>query len=140
MSAVEFYDGRQGVQRDRWYSYRRWPVVPAGLFPENWISSNPQFNQANYYSDSGSSVYHSLQVQGTLRPTHGISFQGTYLWSRSLGISPSSYTHPAEREKDYILQGTHRTHEFRSNGTFELPLGPNKLILPQFFRMAGADD
>jgi hypothetical protein len=103
-------------------------VVPAGLFPENWISSNPQFNQANYYSDSGSSVYHSLQVQGTLRPTHGVSFQGTYLWSRSLGISPSSYTHPAEREKDYILQGTHRTHEFRSNGTFELPFGPNKLL------------
>ena len=104
------------------------PVVPAGLFPENWISSNPQFNQANYYSDSGSSVYHSLQVQGTLRPTHGVSFQGTYLWSRSLGISPSSYTNPAEREKDYILSGTHRTHEFRSNGTFELPFGPNKLL------------
>ena len=106
------------------------PVVPAGLFPENWISSNPQFNQANYYSDSGSSVYHSLQVQGTLRPTHGVSFQGTYLWSRSLGISPSSYTNPAEREKDYILSGTHRTHEFRSNGTFELPFGPNKLLFP----------
>ena len=104
------------------------PVVPAGLFPENWISLNPQFNQANFWSDSGSSVYHSLQVQTTLRPTHGISFQGTYLWSRSLGIAATGYTNPAEREKDYILAASHRTHEFRSNGTFELPIGPNKLL------------
>jgi hypothetical protein len=106
------------------------PVIPAGLFPENWISVNPQFNQANYYSDSGSSIYHSLQFQTTLRPTYGISFQGTYLWSRALGISASSYTNPSEREKDYILAGNHRTHEFRGNGTFELPIGPNKIFFP----------
>ncbi len=106
VSAAEFCDGRTRVSTCPAVLLSAGPVVPAGLFPENWISSNPQFNQANYYSDSGSSVYHSLQVQGTLRPTHGVSFQGTYLWSRSLGISPSSYTNPAEREKDYILQGT----------------------------------
>jgi hypothetical protein len=106
------------------------PVIEAGLFPENWISVNPQFNQANYYSDSGSSIYHSLQLQTTLRPTYGISFQGTYLWSRALGISATSYTNPAERERDYILAGNHRTHEFRGNGTFELPIGPNKIFFP----------
>ncbi|HET9941902.1 MAG TPA: TonB-dependent receptor, partial [Terriglobia bacterium] len=106
------------------------PVIQAGLFPENWISANPQFNQANYYSDSGSSIYHSLQIQGTLRPMFGVSFQGTYLWSRALGIAATGYTNPAEREKDYILAGNHRTHEFRSNGTFELPVGPNKLFFP----------
>src|SRR5262249_47190707 len=48
-------------------------VVPAGLFPENWIVSNPQFNSANLFSNSGSSNYHSLQVQGTLRPAYGLS-------------------------------------------------------------------
>jgi hypothetical protein len=106
------------------------PVVEAGLFPENWISANPQFNQATYYSDAGNSIYHSLQVQGTLRPTGGLSFQGTYLWSKSLGVPASGYTNPAEREKDYILATNHRTHEFRSNGTFELPIGPNKLLFP----------
>src|SRR5262249_57279155 len=52
-------------------------VVPAGLFPENWIVSNPQFNTANLFSNSGSSNYHSLQLQGTLRPAYGLSFQGT---------------------------------------------------------------
>src|SRR2546426_1719829 len=60
------------------------PAVPAGLFPENWISANPQFAQANYWTNSGKSNYHSLQLQGTLRPTQGLSVQGTYVWSRAL--------------------------------------------------------
>jgi hypothetical protein len=105
------------------------PVVPGGLFPENWISVNPQFNAANYYTNSGSSTYHSLQLQGTLRNAHGMNFTGTYLWSKALAISGNSYTHPAEREREYILAGNHRTHDFRGFGTFELPFGPNQLLL-----------
>jgi len=104
------------------------PVVPAGLFPENWISANPQFNQANYYSNTGKSNYHSMQVQTTMRPTQGLSFQTTYVWSRALQIAPSGYTDPLNRDNDYILAPTHVTHDFRSNGTFALPIGPNKLL------------
>ena len=89
------------------------PSVPAGLFPSNWISANPQFNQANYYTNSGSSNYHSLQLQSTLRPRAGLSVQGTYIWSRSLEVPLNGsnianglqtapvYTNPAERNKDY---------------------------------------
>ena len=91
------------------------PSVPAGLFPSNWISANPQFNQANYYTNSGSSNYHSLQLQSTLRPRAGLSVQGTYVWSRSLEVPLNGsnianglqtapvYTNPAERNKDYSL-------------------------------------
>jgi hypothetical protein len=116
------------------------PVVPAGLFPENWITANPQFNAANYHTNSGKSNYHSLQVQGTLRPTDGISVQGTYVWSRSLetpligaalgsGLNTTpSFTNPADRDKDYALSPNHVTHDFRSYGTFELPIGPGKLL------------
>jgi hypothetical protein len=117
------------------------PVVPAGLFPENWISANPQFAQANYWTNSGKSNYHSLQVQGTLRPTQGLSVQGTYIWSRSLetplvgaalgsGLNTApTFTNPTERDKDYALSPNHVTHDFRSYGTFELPIGPGKLLL-----------
>jgi hypothetical protein len=104
------------------------PVVPAGLFPENWITANPQFNQANYFTNSGNSIYHSVQLQGTLRALRGMNFQGTYVWSRSLGVPNTGYTNPAEREKDYSLLPTHRTHDFRGNGIFELPFGPNRLL------------
>src|SRR5207248_10094396 len=60
------------------------PVVPAGLFPANWITANPQFGTgtglgagANYWSNTGSSKYNSVQLQGTLRPTHGMTLQAT---------------------------------------------------------------
>jgi hypothetical protein len=33
-----------------------------------------------------------------------------------------------DRSADYTLLGTHRTHDFRSHGTFELPFGPGKLF------------
>ena len=117
------------------------PPVRAGLFPSNWISANPQFNAATYYTNSGSSNYHSMQVQATMRPTAGLNFQGTYIWSRSLEtplvgsnlasglLTAPVFTNPAERNKDYALSPNHVTHDFRSNGTFELPIGPGKLLL-----------
>jgi hypothetical protein len=64
----------------------------------------------------------------TLRPTYGLSFQGTYIWSKALSVPTAGYTNPADRQKDYTLSGNHVSHDFRSNGTFELPLGPNKLF------------
>jgi hypothetical protein len=39
------------------------------------------------------------------------------------------YTNPAERSKDYSLAPNHVAHDFRSFGTFELPIGPNKMLL-----------
>ena len=103
-------------------------VVPAGLFPANWISANPQVSSANYYNNNGKSNYHSLQMQTTIRAAQGLTFQGTYVWSRSLGISSNTYTNPADRDSDYVLAPTHVTHDFRTNGTYALPIGPNKLL------------
>jgi hypothetical protein len=103
-------------------------VVPAGLFPANWISANPQLDNANFYTNSGKSNYHSLQVQSTLRPTQGLSLQGTYVWSRALEVTPNSFTNPTEREKDYRLNVNHVTHDFRSFGVVDLPFGPGRLL------------
>jgi hypothetical protein len=105
------------------------PVVPAGLFPANWIRANPQLAEANYFTNSGRSNYHSLQVQGTLRPIGGVNLQGTYVWSRALEVSGSGYTDPTQRERDYRLQENHVTHDFRTFGTIGLPFGPNRAVL-----------
>jgi len=102
-------------------------VVPAGLFPANWIVSNPQVQDANYYTNTGRSDYHSLQLQSTVR-ANILTFQGTYVWSRALALSAGTYTNPADREKDYSLSGSHVTHDFRANGTLSLPFGPGKLL------------
>jgi len=116
------------------------PVVPAGLFPENWINTNPQFNQTRFWSNTAKSNYHSMQAQATLRPTQGLSLQGTYVWSRALEVpgvgfsggltsTDPAYTNPAERDKDYALAPNHVTHDFRSFGVFELPIGPGKALM-----------
>ena len=72
---------------------------------------------AVYGAPLGFSNYHSLQTQVTLRPTHGISYQATYTWSKNLGIEGNTvgtyYTDPTNRRADYTYAGSHRSHDFR---------------------------
>jgi hypothetical protein len=119
------------------------PVIPTGvvgtvlrqnLFPENFIVANPQFGTLNLLTNVYSNNYHSLETQVTVRPTHGVSVQSTWTWSKNLGTGQAgglgaSYTNLADRHADYSLQSDSRTHDFRTNGTFALPIGPNKLLL-----------
>jgi len=100
----------------------------SGLFPENFIRTNPQFGNATLQSNLGNANYHSMQAQITLRPIRGFSYQGGYTWSKNLGRT-GGFTNPIDRTPDYTLQSGHRAHDFRSNGTFELPFGPNQLLL-----------
>src|SRR5204863_6359805 len=85
----------------------------SGLFPENFFVVNPQFATINYRNNSDSSNYHSLQTQFTMRPTHGITYQATYTWSRSLAASGGVnsgggfngvYRDLLNRNADYSLQ------------------------------------
>jgi hypothetical protein len=103
--------------------------VPVRCFPENFLVQNPQLATANYVRNTGYSNYHSLQTQLTLRPSLGLSMTGTYTWSRLLSLAASGHTDMRDRAADYMLGTNHITHDLRLNGTFELPIGPNKLLL-----------
>ena len=104
--------------------------------PENFIKTNPQTNTAVYETNLGHANYHSLQTQLSVRPIAGISTQVTYTWSRNLGQVPGEgpngtgalFTDPTDRAADYALLANHRQHTLVNYGTFELPLGPNKLL------------
>src|SRR5213593_3322767 len=84
--------------------------------------------------------YHSLQTQFTMRPTHGVSSQFIYTWSKNLGTGGccplmlfglglgTAFTNPVDRHADYSLQTDTRVHDFRMNGTFNLLIGPEKLL------------
>jgi hypothetical protein len=114
------------------------PVTPNGVtgsvmrynnFPENFIVANPQFSQVYIISDINTNNYHSLEAQITLRPTHGLSMQSTYTWSKNLGIFgglSNTYTDPLNRHADYGPLPDQRVHDFRTNGQFQLPIGPNQ--------------
>jgi len=101
--------------------------IPTRCFPENYLVANPQLNNATYAANLGRNNFHSMQVNVTMRPIHGISFQGNYTWAKSMQLPGSGYTDPLNREFDHA-QGLERAHDFRMNGTFELPFGPNKLM------------
>jgi hypothetical protein len=96
-------------------------------FPENFVVTNPQFSTVTFYNNMGYSNYHSLQTQVSIRPIHGISGSATYNWSKNLGLL-STFTDPTNRALDYTNIGNNPGHSLRTNGTFELPIGPNKLL------------
>ena len=116
------------------------PAIPSGVngavmrfngFPENFIVTNPQFGNLYMIASVNSNNYHSLEAQVTVRPMHGLSMQSTYTWSKNLGIQyavGSTYTNPADRHSDYGPLADTRVHDFRTNGTFTLPVGPGKKL------------
>src|SRR5262249_1949604 len=108
-------------------------VLRVNGFPDNFIVANPQFTAINVITNDYSSNYHSFEAQITMRPTHGVTMQSTYTWSKNLGNSGpmglgTTYTNPVNRHADYSIQSDTRVHDFRTNGTFSLPVGPNKLL------------
>jgi len=101
----------------------------AGL-PENFIVTNPQFGSRTFggaaiIGNPNNSTYHSLQAAVTKRLSQGFTNQTTYVWSRAIG---TSVVDPRYRSTK-ALQAFHRTHAIRSNGTWQLPFGPNQMLL-----------
>jgi hypothetical protein len=101
--------------------------IPTRCFPENYLTANPQLTTATYNANTARSNYHALQVQVSARPVQGVSLQATYSWAKSMQIPGSFYTDPSNRNLDYA-RGREGPHTFRTNGTVELPIGPNKLF------------
>ena len=110
----------------------------SGLFPENFITVNPQFSAVVMQTNPSGSTYHAMNLQVTKRLSHGFTNQFAYTWSKTLGQANGgaqgpdgnvAYINPRDRSRDKGLVGFHRTHDIRSNGTFELPFGPNRRFL-----------
>ena len=101
--------------------------IPTRCFPENYLLANPQLNTATYNANLGRNNFHSLQVGLTMRPINGFSFSSNYTWAKSMMLPASGYNDRLNREFDR-QKGLERAHDFRMNGTVELPFGPNKLI------------
>jgi Carboxypeptidase regulatory-like domain len=103
--------------------------LPLRCFAENYISINPQMgNTTTYLASNGRSSYNAIQGQVTLRPRQGITYQATYAFAKALDLSGAP-SDPLNYNNDYSLTNGDHKHEFRSNGSFELPFGPNKLVL-----------
>lgn len=110
-------------------------AIPLRCFPEDYLVTNSQFTGITFRTNWNNSYYHSLQGQLTVRPTAGISLQGTWVWSKTMGQNvpagqignANNYVDPLNRRLNYFAQAS-SPHALRMNGTVELPIGPNKLL------------
>src|SRR5206468_9207375 len=65
----------------------RGSVIRYNGFPENFVVTNPQFTSTYMIAGMNNNQYHSLEAQVSMRPTHGVTMQGSYTWSRNNGLS-----------------------------------------------------
>src|SRR5262249_41542571 len=73
---------RNGCDRIAASGQTTFNAIQLRCFPENYVISNPQLGTtASYRENSGSTNYHSVQAQFTLRPTRGFAVQSTYTWA-----------------------------------------------------------
>jgi hypothetical protein len=115
--------------------------VYPGMFPENYILTNPQMGKADLRSNLIHSNYHSMQAQVQLRPTRGLMLTSTYTLAKQLAEQPGgnnysffgggndSWTDPLNRSLDYKLLNYGHLHELRNNGIMDLPIGANGYFL-----------
>jgi len=108
-------------------------ILRNAQLPENYFVANPQFSNVTLNANGANSTYHSMVLQLTQRLFHGFTNQTSYTFSKALGEdsddSASNFRDINNRQMEKTLASFNRTHSFRSNGTFELPFGPNKLLL-----------
>jgi len=104
-------------------------AIPARCFPENYFVANPQLTTAMYAKNLGHTNYNAFEAQFTMSSTHGISLQATYGFSKTLAQPGSGFTDPLNITLDYGRTLSSIGNDFRTNGTVELPIGPNKLLM-----------
>jgi hypothetical protein len=64
------------------------PTTKTAL-PDNFFRPYPGYGTINMYEANGNSSYHSLQVQGKRRFSHGLQFGAVWTWSKFMDYSDS---------------------------------------------------
>ena len=96
-------------------------VVGSGLISPNAVRPYPGFAAINTYQTSGNSTYHSLQVSVVKRMASGISFEGSYTWSKNLDdlATPPNYYAPLSANRE--IASYDRTHVLTASYIWEIP-------------------
>jgi hypothetical protein len=110
-----------------------------GKLPENFIVVNPQFGSVALHGNNDSSIYHAFQTEVRKRLASGFTGQFGYTWSKDLGnslaangsgsSSTATTRDPRNRNLQRGLITFDRSHQFKANGTWSLPFGPNRALL-----------
>lgn len=105
-----------------------------GNFPANYFIANPITGQSRLFNNSYASNYNSLQLEMRKALSHGIQFQGNYVWGKTLsdsGVTGSQSETDTSLDLrnpryNYTRASFDIRHTFHILGTVELPFGRGK--------------
>jgi hypothetical protein len=107
---------------------RRQNAAAAGL-PANFFRANPDLlGGANVTGNGGYTRYNSVQVDLTKRLSHGLQFQGSYVYGVALATNRYSFRTLYRESLDTGNEGL-VTHAFKGNWVYELPFGEGRRFL-----------
>jgi hypothetical protein len=90
---------------------------------------NPAYSSLNLADALADSHYHALQVSVNRRYSHGLQFQFSYVYSKSIDNASGTYGldgggsiyDPTNARADRGLSNFNRTHNFRLSGVWQIP-------------------
>lgn len=114
---------------------------PANLFMVNpTVASGGSFVETN----DGTSFYDALQVEVRRRMSRGVTFQGSYAFSKSLANGPANSSSSVSQPNTLRNLGIDKTpsvfdmrHSLKGNWLYELPFGPGKRLAGSSHGMVG---
>ena len=107
-------------------------TAPPGPGDPNPRRPFPELGVTSDMANSASSIYHGLQLKAEKRFSGGLSFLGTYSWSRDISRDGDGFAqsaagqNPDDLAADRALSNFHRKHIFALNYIYELPFGKGR--------------
>ena len=138
------YVGTRGVKL--WNSFNINQAIPGPGPLASRYAITPNLNAINASQDLGESVYHSLQLRFQKRFSSGLTFQGSYTYSKSIDSGGSSGSlgpgASPEDPQNLSLERGLSTFDIRNRFTlsymYELPFGRGKTFLASLNRVEDA--
>jgi len=128
-SANPFFD----VPAFKGSSYYSSTTLPASAFSRPY----PAFGDISEYQlNEGRSWYNSLQVTGTHKMSHDLTFHGTWTYSKTM--DSGGFTDGNYRILSRTLDGNDVTHRVTLSGVYMLPVGRNRPFLANVNRLVDA--
>jgi hypothetical protein len=100
-------------------------LVPFPEFPQG--QSSPGSSGIVMNDNSiGSSYYHSLNVRAQRRMSKGITLLGTFMWSKM--IDETTFLNASDLSPEHRISPFFRPMRFSVASTYDLPIGPGRLV------------
>lgn len=117
------YVGSKGTRLERTLLFN---FAPPGSGPLQNRRPFPRFSSGGYYQNSGSSIYHSMQVKLEKRYSGGLSMLAAYTWAKLIDDVSGSFADPRNPGLERSLGSLDTPNRLVTSFAYELPFGRAK--------------